>query len=421
MENNKIIIEGNKRLKGEIKVSGSKNLALKIIPASILTRDVILLKNVPKIEDIKRSIDLIEDLGAKTKKTKTNLLIDSRNIKKIKIDKKFAEKFRASIIFVAPLLANFGEVIFPHPGGDIISSGGRPINLFIDGFKSLGAKVDFKNGYYHAKAKKLTGCDFFFPQISVTGTESMILAASLAEGITTLKNCALEPEIIALANYLNKQGAKIKGAGTNKIIIKGVKKLKPIKNFSIIPDRIEAGTFAIMAAATKSEVVINKCEPKHLEALLMIFKKIKINHEIGKNYIKIKSNNKIKSYSVKTHEYPGFVTDLQSPYTLLMTQAHGSSIIHETIYDRRLIFTDMLSHMGANIIMCDPHRIVVNGPTKLFGKKLTSPDIRAGITMIIAGLIASGTTEINNIYQINRGYENIVERLQSIGANISKK
>jgi UDP-N-acetylglucosamine 1-carboxyvinyltransferase len=244
-----------------------------------------------------------------------------------------------------------------------------------------------------------------------------MMTATLAKGTTTLKNCAMEPEIKALADYLNKQGAKIKGAGSPTIIIEGVKKLSA-GTFKIIPDRIETGSFAIMAAATKSEITITNCEPNHVLSLLAIFKKIGIDFEQGKDWIKIKPSKKFKPYNIKTHEYPGFPTDLQSPYTVLMTQASGLSIIHETIYDRRLLYVDMLSQMGANVIMCDPHRAVVNGPTPLHGKKLISPDIRAGIALIIAALIAKGETEIDNIYQIDRGYEKIDERLRKLGADI---
>ncbi len=229
----------------------------------------------------------------------------------------------------------------------------------------------------------------------------------------------MEPEVAALAEYLNSQGAKIKGAGTPTIIIDGVNKINA-GEFNIMPDRIETGTFAIMAAVTKSEIKITKCNPTHIESLLSIFDKQEIKFERGADWLKIIPPKTIKPYNIKTHEYPGFPTDLQSPYTVLMTQARGSSIIHETIYERRLLFTDMLTQMGADIIMCDPHRVVVNGPTELYGKKLTSPDLRAGIAMIIAALTAQGQTEIGNIYQVDRGYEDIDGRLRALGADIKR-
>lgn len=229
----------------------------------------------------------------------------------------------------------------------------------------------------------------------------------------------MEPEIEILANYLNICGAKISGAGTPTIIIDGVKKLSG-DNFHVVPDRIETGSFACLAAATNSEIKITNCVPDHIRALLEIFQKIGVPFEEGNDWLLVKPAKNILAHSIKTHEYPGFVTDLQSPYTVLMTQAHGASLIHETIYDRRLLYTDLLSQMGADIIMCDPHRVVVNGPTKLHGQRLTSPDLRAGIALIIAALTATGKTEIDNIYQIERGYENIVERLKKLGADISR-
>jgi UDP-N-acetylglucosamine 1-carboxyvinyltransferase len=322
-------------------------------------------------------------------------------------------------MFVGPLLVRFGEVRFPHPGGCVIGAGTRPIDFFIDGFTRMGAKSAVKGNNYCLTAKKLSSCEYFFTKPSVSGTECLMMTSVLSEGTTVLKNCAMEPEIKALAEYLAAQGAKIEGAGTTTIRIRGVRKINA-GNFKVIPDRIETGTFCIMAAATKSDLLIKNCIPEHVEALLGIFKKIGINYEAGKDYIHVKSCSKIYPYDIMTHEYPGFPTDLQSPYTVLMTQAEGASMIHETIYDRRLLFTDMLSQMGANITMCDPHRVVIFGPTKLYGRKLTSPDLRAGIAMIIASLIAEGKTEIDNIYQIDRGYEAIDKRLSKCGAKISR-
>lgn len=416
---NKFIIQGSSKLSGEIEVKGAKNAALKIIPAAILSKEKIIIKNLPNIEDINRSLELLQFLGAKISKNSNNCEIQITELKTNELAPEYANKFRASIMFVGPILARVGEVKFPLPGGCVIGAGGRPIDLFLHGFKALGAEIKTKDGYYHLSAKKLKGTKYFFTNISVTATEALMMTAVLAEGTTTLCNCALEPEIKALADYLNQQGAKIEGAGTPTITIKGVKKITA-GTYEIIPDRIETGTFAILAAATKSNLTIKKCRPDHIEILLKIFNKQGIKYQTGSDWLKIIPSKKILAYGIKTHEYPGFPTDLQAPYTVLMTQAHGSSLIHETIYDRRLLYVDMLLQMGANITMCDPHRVVVNGPTQLRGKKLTSPDLRAGIAMIIAALIAKGTTEIDNIYQIDRGYENIDERLRRLGANIKR-
>lgn len=417
----KFIIQGNKPLSGQIAVAGAKNEALKIIPSALLSEEPLLISNLPDIEDTKRALEIIEDLGGSVNHhDEKTIIISISNISKNILEAKFANKIRASIMFIAPLLARQGEAIFPHPGGCVLGADQRPIDLFLEGYKKLGAEISIKDGLYHLKAKRLKGCRYFFTKISVTGTESLLMAATLAEGTTILENCAMEPEIVSLAKSLNQRGAIIKGAGTPTIVIEGVKKING-GEVKIMPDRIETGTFAILSAATRSPLKITNCEPNHIAALLTIFEKIGIDWEANKDSLTIKKIPKdFPSYSIKTHEYPGFPSDLQSPYTVLMTQANGSAMIHETIYDRRLLFTDMLSQMGAKVTMCDPHRVLIQGPTKLHGRALTSPDLRAGISMIIAGLIAEGKTEIDNIYQIERGYEKIDERLRAIGAEITK-
>lgn len=413
----KFIINGPAKLSGEIRVRGAKNLALKVIPATILSSEKMIISDLPKIEDIDKSLQLISELGFSLTVNKNKTIIEAKNAKTTELPAKLADKFRTSIMFVGPLLARFKKVKFPHPGGCVIGAGGRPIDLFLDGFLAFGAELKISDQFYEISAKKLKACEFFFPKISVTGTESLMMTACLIEGKTVLKNCAMEPEVKYLADFLNRCGAKISGAGSPTITIIGVKKLKG-GEIKIMPDRIETGSFAIMAAATNSEITIKNCNPEHIQALLTIFKKIGVNFDVGSNYLKIKKSSNIKPYSIQTHEYPGFPTDLQSPYAVLMTQVKGNSLIHESIYDRRLIWTDMLSQMGANVTMCDPHRVLISGPSKLYGKKLISPDIRAGIGLVIAALIAEGRTEIDNIYQIDRGYENIDERLRKLGVDI---
>ncbi|MCU0680093.1 MAG: UDP-N-acetylglucosamine 1-carboxyvinyltransferase [Planctomycetes bacterium] len=415
----KFIITGQKTLSGEIRVGGAKNAALKIIPAAILSNETITINNLPNIEDVDKALEVIVDLGAKIRRGKNSVEIETKNINKIELPAKLADKFRASIMFVGPMLAKFKEVRFPHPGGCVIGAGGRPIDLFLEGFEAFGAEVITEKNCYHLKAKKLHGANYFFTTVSVTGTENLMMAATLIPGKTVLKNCAMEPEIEALANYLNKQGAKIHGAGTPIITINGVKSIKA-GTFNIIPDRIETGSFALMAAATKSEITITKCNPEHIACLLTIFEKIGVQFKKGKDWLKMIPTKTFLPYSIKTHEYPGFPTDLQSPYAVLMTQASGTSLIQEAIYDRRLLWTDYLSQMGAKITMCDPHRVVINGPTTLYGKRLISPDLRAGIALVIAALQAKGVTEIDNIYQIERGYENIEGRLKALGADIKR-
>jgi len=417
----KFIITGGRPLKGTIEVKGAKNAALKIFPVALMTNEPILVSNLPEIEDVLRAQEMLEALGHSVKRLgEGKAEICRKNKICVNLSSDLVRKFRASIMFVGPLLATCGEVYFPHPGGCVIGAGTRPIDMFLGGFAKMGAKIEILEKQYRLTAKQLKGANIFFPRITVTGTESLMMTAVLVQGRTILKNCAMEPEIVALANFLNSIGAMIEGAGTSEITIEGVKKLGG-GECKIIPDRIEAGTFAIMAAAANSgEIIIKNCEPKHLGALWALFDRIGVNYELGEKSIKISPVKKLSACDVITHEYPGFATDLQSPYTVLMTQAEGISLIHETIYDRRLLFTDMLTQMGANIIMADPHRVVVSGPAKLYGRKLISPDLRAGIALVIAAMIAEGKTEIDNIYQIERGYEGIDVRLKGIGAEIER-
>lgn len=416
----KFIINGQKPLSGSIKVKGAKNAALKVFPLALMTDEPIKVINVPDIEDCHRAQEMLLALGHEVKNLGDGRLeIRRKNKTCLNLPAELVNKFRSSVMFVGPLLATCGEVHFPHPGGCVIGAT-RPIDMFLDGFAKMGAKAELLENSYRLSAVKLRGANIFFPKVTVTGTESLMTTACLAEGKTILENCAMEPEIPALADFLNRMGAKIEGAGTSTIKITGVKKLSG-GEYRIIPDRIEAGTFAILAAAANSgKVVIENCEPKHLGALWALFDRIGVKYKLGKNSIEISPAAKLMAEGVVTHEYPGFATDLQSAYTVLMTQAQGISLIHETIYDRRLLFCDTLTQMGADIIMADPHRSVVNGPTKLYGRKLVIPDLRAGIALVIAALIAQGRSEISNIYQIERGYEKLAERLKGIGADIEK-
>lgn len=414
----KYLIQGGHKLSGEIKVAGAKNAALKILAACVLSKKPCRITNVPEIEDLKRMVEILEDLGAEVDWSGSNISVKTENIKKSNPNPDLVRKLRSSIMFAGPLLARFGEVTMAHPGGCII--GKRPIDLFLSGFKAMGAQIfdHHEEGFYTLKAKKLKGAKIVFPWVAVTATESLMMTACLAEGTTTLINAAMEPEIPALADYLNSCGAKISGAGTPIITIEGVKELNG-GTYNLIPDRIEAGSFIILGLITNSRIKILNCNPANLETELFILKKAGAELEIGADYV-ITKPSKFRGIEIRTHEYPGFATDLQAPFTVLMTQAEGQSLIHENIYDGRLYYTDKLIQMGANIIMCDPHRVVVNGPTSLYGRKLESPDLRAGMSLILAGLCAEGKTIIENIYQIERGYENIIERLRKIGANIEK-
>jgi UDP-N-acetylglucosamine 1-carboxyvinyltransferase len=411
------IIEGEQELSGEIKVAGAKNAALKILAAAILLDDKCTITNVPQIEDINRMIELLQDLGANVSFSGSTIEIDTKEINKTTLDTDLTHRLRSSIMLAGPLLARFGKITMVHPGGCII--GQRPIDFYISGFTALGAKLKDEKESYSFKTDKLIGTKIILPRISVTVTESLMMAACKAQGTTTIINAAMEPEIKALANFLNSCGAKITGAGTPEMTIEGVESLTG-GTYNIIPDRLETGSFVVMGLITGSEIKITNCNPNHLQTELLMLEKAGAKLEIGKDYI-ITKKSKIKATSITTHEYPGFATDLQPLFTVLMTQAEGQTLIHEAVYEGRLFYTDKLNIMGANITMCDPHRVIVNGPTRLYGRTLEGPDLRAGMALVLAGLVAEGQTIIGNVYQIERGYENLTERLTKLGVKITRQ
>ncbi len=417
----KFIINGRKPLSGTIRVAGDKNTALKVIPACVLVPGTVTLTNVPAIADVRVMLDLVKAIGgtAEVSQDGHTVKISTDKIKTSILPDELVTKVRASSMFAGPLLARFGQVTLRHPGGDAI--GERPLDLLTDGLMALGAKVENGDRTYHITAKKLHGGRFVFRKVSVTVTENLMLAAVHAKGTTELINAAMEPGVISLADFLNRCGAQIKGAGTPTITITGVDKLHSLDQpFAIIPDRIETGTFACLAAATKSAIEITDCDPTHLDVFLKSFELIGVPFETTKTSIKIKKAKQLKATEIVTHEYPGFATDYQAPMTVLLTQAEGNSLVHETIFEGRLFYTDKLKQMGAKIIMADPHRVIVTGPATLRGRKIVSPDIRAGVALVIAGLVAEGQTTIGNIYQIDRGYEAIDKRLQALGADIKR-
>lgn len=422
-------LNGKKILSGKIKVNGAKNAILKAMASSILFADKIEMKNIPDIEDVKRLSELLEKMGAVvTKKSKGNYSIDVKNLKEWNLDREISERIRASIVLTGPTLARFGKVSFPVPGGCVI--GARPIDFFVDGFKKMGAETNFKNDRYYIevpKGKKLKGAEIFFRAPSVTATETFMMAGVLANGKTVLKNTAMEPEIKHLADFLNSCGAKIKGAGTPTIEITGGKLLSS-KNvvYRAMPDRIEAGSFLIMGALCADNLEITDCNPNDIEILIQILKDAGVPLEIGKTSIKIKNNGSIKnkdfkSIGFKTKEFPGFPTDLQAPMVIFLTQASGESLVFETIFEGRLSFVEDINRMGAEIRLLDPHRALIKGPSVLRGREVESPDLRAGLAFVLAGILAKGDTIIDNVYLIDRGYERIEERLQKIGVNIGRK
>ena len=413
----KFVIQGPQTLAGEIAVSGAKNAALKAIPAALLAQGATTLTRVPQIKDVEVMCEIVRSIGGNVKQDENTILIDGRDLRTHEIAGELSGKARTSIMLVPVLLNRFGKAVIGHPGGCVI--GRRPIDQFIAGFKAFGAKITDRGEAYEISAKKLQGTAYFFPFVSVTATETLMMLGTIADGTTVLKNSACEPEVISLAEYLNCCGARITGAGTDTIRIEGGAALKG-GSYEMIPDRLETGMFAILAAATGSEIKITRCDPSHIESLLALFERMGVRYTKGEDWLSVTgSPGKYTSpEKVITHEYPGFATDLQPPLTVLLTQAQGTTLVHETIFEGRLFYVDLLNRMGANIILCDPHRALVQGPTPLRGKKIESPDIRAGIAMVIAGLIAKGETVIDNIYQIERGYERIEERLRGLGAQI---
>lgn len=417
---------GKKSLNGSIAVSGAKNAVLPAMASSILFDDELRLLNVPDIEDVSRMCELMTSVGILAQHDLHECRLSASGLHSPSLDDAIGKRFRASIILAGPLLARFGKVEFSHPGGDVI--GPRPINLFLEGFEKMGAKVSEQGGRYSIAAAggSLKGGDIFFPYITVTGTETLLLAAVLGQGTTTLRNAAMEPEIPDLAAYLNACGADIKGAGTPTIVIHGGKPLRAKgKAYRIPPDRIEAGSFLILGALAADSLDVTDCEPEHIAILIDLLLRSGVPITVSKDMVSIRSNGKtpnrkFKGFTLRTHEYPGFATDLQAPMVTYLTQVDGESLVFETIFEGRLNYTEDLVKMGADITVFDPHRVLVKGPSALLGRELESPDVRAGLAFIIAATVAKGKSIINNVYHIDRGYERIEKRLQNIGVSIER-
>ena len=415
----KLVITGPTPLKGEVNISGAKNSAVAILPATLLIDGVCVINNVPNIVDIKLSCEILEGLGAKIKWIdKNSLEIDTRNITKTVAPIELTRKFRASYYLIGSMLGRKKEIEVGLPGG--CNLGPRPIDLHLKGFKALGADIQYQDDNYIISADKLVGTKIYLDIASVGATINIIMAAVYAQGETTIENAAREPEIIDCITLLNEMGADIRGGGTSKITINGVEKLFGCFH-EIIPDRIEAGTYLILAAAMAKQVTIENVIPYHLESLIskLIEMGVEIDSQIDKIVVR-KSDNCLKKVDIKTMPYPGFATDLQAPLTALLTQAMGNSSVTETIYKERFKHCQQLNKMGANIIITPPSAIVV-GPTSLSGTDVWATDLRCGAALVIAALMAKGTTIIHDIYHIDRGYEDIVSKLSDLGANIRRE
>lgn len=420
----KLIIEGlagKRSLSGAIEINGAKNAALKVLASSLLFKDSLRLTNVPEIEDIIKLIEILEDLGVKVEKEEGGYFCKTNNIDNNEISPEISKHLRASIVLSGPLLARTGRVVFPYPGGCVI--GKRPIDFFLEAFQSMGASVISNGfGYEITTNGKLQGAELFFRVPSVTNTETFMMAGVLAEGKTVIKNAAMEPEIISLGEFLNQCGARISGLGTPTIEIEGGELLSGENQvYETIPDRIEAGSFMILAALAGEDIELRHLNSEHLDSLFHLFKQSGVRFEKEKDKVRFRNqSDNFTALEIKTHEYPGFPTDLQAPMAVFLTQTEGQSYIFETIFEGRLNYLETLERMGAEARIIDVHRALITGPTALSGLEMESPDLRAGLAYVLAGIIASGTSIVHNVHYIDRGYEAIEDRLEAIGVNIKR-
>ncbi len=415
----KLVINGGNTLHGKIDISGAKNAALAIVPAAILTCDVCRIENIPNISDVSIMFRILSELGASVRPIDANTVeIDSRNVQFFTVPYELTKHLRASYYFIGALLGRFGKARVAMPGG--CNFGGvRPIDQHVKGFELLGSKVTIEeNAIVNAVSDQLIGSAIYLDTVSVGATINIMLAAARAKGLTVIENAAKEPHIVDLANFLNTMGADIRGAGTDVIKIHGVSELHGC-TYSIIPDQIEAGTYMVAAAAAGGDVLINNVIPKHLESITAKLVECGVEVEEFDESILIKSDGRPRHCNVKTMPHPGFPTDMQPQIAVLLSIAEGTSIINESVWDSRFRYVEQLTHMGASIKV-DGKMAVIQGVEHLKGAPVKADDLRAGAAMVIAGLVASGTTEVENVVYIDRGYEDIVGKLRSVGADIQR-
>lgn len=407
-------INGGKTLSGTIRISGAKNASVALIPAAILADNEVTICNVPEITDTDALTEILEYLGADVKRASESILINPTTIENKEIPKELSTKLRASYYFMAALLGKYKYVEMYFPGGCNI--GARPIDQTLKSFRALGATIEEKDNHYKIYADELIGAHINLDMPSVGATINAILAAVRAQGETIIENAAKEPEVVNVAVFLNGMGANIIGAGTSEIKIKGVETLKGCYT-EVIPDRIEAGTYVIAGALIGDKLKVDNIIPEHIEMLTLKLKEMGVNIEIGPDYVITSKTENLKPVKIKTQGYPGFATDLQQPITTLLTQCNGTSTLEETIYENRFQNVPYLNKLGSNIEIIDKI-IKVNGKTDLIGTKVEATDLRAGACLVLAGLLANGTTEVTNIEHVLRGYENIVQKLTDVGAEI---
>jgi UDP-N-acetylglucosamine 1-carboxyvinyltransferase len=420
LDMDKFVIRGGNPLLGTIQVSGAKNAALPAMAAALLTEEPVVLEGIPQVRDIETTRKLLAAMGAEVElgygRAQHRTTICCRNLASPEASYELVKTMRASTLVLGPLVARCGRARVSLPGGCAI--GARPIDLHIKGLERLGATIRQEHGYVEASAKRLKGAEIVFDKITVTGTEDLLMAAALADGETVMQNCAREPEVADLADLLNKMGARIEGGGTSTIRIKGVAKLKGAKH-RIIPDRIEAATFIIAGALTGGDLNVANCEPAHLGALLQKLEATGVKTKSGKQSVRVMGDNPLKASDMVTEEYPGFPTDVQAQYMALATQAEGTSVITENIFENRFMHAQELLRMGANIKI-EGSRAIVRGKTPLSGAAVQASDLRASASLVLAALVAEGETIIDRVYHIDRGYENIEEKLRGVGAQIRR-
>lgn len=414
-----LVIEGQHKLRGRVKIGGAKNAALPIIAATLLTDDECLLENVPYIEDIRNMVRLLHHLGVAARFEGPNTLrVKATRISKAKVPFALAKKMRASFLTVGPLLSRFGQAEAPHPGGCAI--GTRPVSVDLKGFQHMGAEIHQREKGYTVKTPRLRGEKLILDYPSHTGTENLLMAACLAEGVTYIENASVEPEVVDLASFLSAMGARIHGVGTNTIQVEGTRRLHGTV-YRVMPDRMEAGTFALGALISGGDISMDDAVARWLGAVTNKLREAGATVKADRDVYRVCAPERIKATDIQTYPYPGFPTDLQAPFATMLTQAEGNSSIYETMYDGRLAYAKELARMGAHIDVSGSGRIaMVHGPTPLQGAEVCALDIRSGAAMILAGLVAEGLTEISNVIYIDRGYQDIATKLKALGASVSR-
>lgn len=413
----KLQIFGGLPLKGSVKISGAKNAALPIMAATILAPGIHLLKRIPNLRDVNTMAGLLGRMGAQVELQDETCQIDTRNLTSFEASYDLVKTMRASVVVLGPLVAKYGRAKVSLPGGCAI--GARPVNLHIKALEKMGAKIVLEEGYIIAKAQRLKGTKIYFDIPTVTGTENIIMAASLAKGTTFIENAAKEPEVVDLANYLISMGAKIRGAGTSNIEIEGVDELKPTGDYEIIPDRIEAGTFMAIAGATGGEIILKGCRADHLDAVILKMKDAGLKFQETNEGLKVQGPKRPSPVDIKTMPYPGFPTDMQAQFMAMVSIASGTSVIKETIFENRFMHVAELRRMGADILV-EGNTATVKGVKKLKGAPVMATDLRASASLVIAALIAEGETVIDRIYHLDRGYERLDKKLKELGAKIER-